>query len=68
MRRPLQNRHFGQKIKIPKKHVKIRFASDLELLSAKKIARKNSQYSRNETIFEIRYKAKAIALQNRHFK
>ena len=57
---PMQNPHFGSKIKIPKNMSK----SILDIIyscSVQKTAPKNTKYSRNETIFKIAHHAKAIA-------
>ena len=57
---PLQNPHFGSKIKIPKNMSK----SILQIISScsvQKTALKNTKYLRNETIFKIAHHAKAIA-------
>ena len=56
---PMQNPHFGSKIKIPKLMSK----SVLQVIyscSVQKTAPKNTQYSRNETILKIGYHAKAM--------
>ena len=56
----MQNPHFGSKIKIPKRHVKI----DSKIIyscSLQKTAPKNTKYSTNESIFKISHHAKAIA-------
>ena len=56
----LQNRDFGSKIKIPQNMSK----SILEVIkssSVQKTARKNTNYSRNETILKIGHHAKPIA-------
>ena len=58
--KPLQNRHFGSKIKIPKNMSK----SILQVISSssvQKTAPKNTKYSRNETILKIGHHAKPIA-------
>ena len=52
----MQNPHFGSKIKIPKKHVKIHYANHFELFCAKNVS-KNTQYSRNESILKIGHHA-----------
>ena len=57
---PMQNPHFGSKIKIPKNMSK----SILQIIyscSVKKIAPKNTKYTTKETILKIGYHAKAIA-------
>ena len=57
---PMQNPHFGSKLKIPKNKSK----SILQIIyscSVTKTAPKNTKYSRNETIFKIAHHAKAIA-------
>ena len=57
---PMQNSHFGSKIKIPKNISK----SILQIIyscSVKKTSRKNTKYSRNETILKNGHHAKAIA-------
>ena len=56
----MQNPHFGSKIKIPKKHVKIHSTNHYSC-SVQKTAPKNTKYSRNETILKIGHHAKAIA-------
>ena len=59
-----QNPHFGSKIKIPKNMSK----SILQIMyscSVQATARKNTKYSRNETILKIGHHAKP--LQNPHF-
>ena len=56
---PTQNRHFESKIKIPKSISK----SILQIIysfSVQKTARKNTEYSRNESILKIGHHAKAI--------
>ena len=56
----MQNNHFGSKIKIPKIIAK----SVLQIIyicALQKTARKNTKYSRNETILKIGHYAKAIA-------
>ena len=56
----MQNPHFGSKIKIPKNVKK----SALQIIYSyflQKTARKNTKYSRNETILKIGHHAKAIA-------
>ena len=60
MQRPMQNRDFGSKIKIPKNMSK----SILQIIysySVQKTARKHTKYWRNESIFKIGHHAKAIA-------
>ena len=55
----MENGQFGSKIKIPKNMSK----SILQIIyscSAQKTARKNTKYSRNESIFKIGHHAKAI--------
>ena len=57
---PMQNPHFGSKIKIPIKMSK----SILQIIyscSVQKTALKNTKHSTNETIFKIGHHAKAIA-------
>ena len=57
---PMQNPYFGSKIKIPKNMSK----SILQIIyscSAQKTARKNTKYSRNESILKIGHHAKATA-------
>ena len=57
---PMQNPHFGSKIKIPKNMSK----SILQIIyscSVQKTAPKNTKYSRNESILKIGHHAKAIA-------
>ena len=57
---PLQNPHFGSKIKIQKKMSK----SILHIFQSCPVqatARRNTKYSRNETIFKMGHHAKAIA-------
>ena len=56
----MQNAIFGSKIKIPKNMSK----SILQIIyscSVQKTARKNTKYSRNETILKIGHLANAIA-------
>ena len=56
----MQNPHFGSKIKIAKNITK----SILQIIYncfVQKTAPKNTNYSRNETIFKIGHHAKAIA-------
>ena len=56
----MQNPHFGSKIKIPKNLPK----SILQIVKTscvQKAARKNTKYSRNETILKITHHAKAIS-------
>ena len=56
----MQNPHFGSKLKIPKNMSK----SILQIIytcSVQKTARKNTKYSRNETILKISNNAEAIA-------
>ena len=56
----MQNPHFGSKIKISKNILK----SILQIIysfSVQKTARKNTKYSRNESILKIGHQAKAIA-------
>ena len=60
MQRPMQNPHFGSKIKIPKDMSK----SILQIIYScplQKTAPKNTKYSRNESILKIGHHAKAIA-------
>ena len=65
----MQNPHFGSKIKIPKDMSK----SILQIIyscSVQKPARKQTKYSRNETILKNGHHAKAImqrSMQNPHF-
>ena len=62
----MQNPHFGSKIKIPKNMSK----SILQIIyscSVQKTARKNTKYSRNESILKIGPYPKAIPMQNPHF-
>ena len=57
---PMQNPHFGSKIKILKNMSK----SILQIIyssSVQKTAPKDTKYSRNETICKIAHHAKAIA-------
>jgi len=57
-----QNPHFGSKIKIPKNMSK----SILQIMyscSVQATTRKNTKYSRNETIFKIGHHAKALQNQ-----
>ena len=58
---PLQNGHFGSKIKIEKKYAENDSLIMLELFCAKNAWEKN-KYSRNNTILKIGHHAKAIAL------
>ena len=68
---PLQNPHFGSKIKIPKNSSK----SILQMIQScfvKKTAKKKSKYLRNESILKIGHHEKALAKsslwdKNRHF-
>ena len=58
--KPLQNPHFGSKIKIPKNMSK----AILEIISScsvQKTARKITKYFRNETILKIGHHTKATA-------
>ena len=50
----------GQKLKMPKTWGK-RFCKNIRVVLCKKTARKNTKYSRNETILKIGHLAKAIA-------
>ena len=43
---PMQNLHFGSKIKIPKKHVKIHCANHLELFGAIKHSQKHKIFEK----------------------
>ena len=60
----MQNPHFGSKIKIPKKHVKIHPMNHFSC-SVQKTPRKNTKYPRNEAILKIGHHAKPM--QNPHF-
>ena len=56
----MENAHFGSKVKIPKHTLK----SILQIIyttCVQKTARKNTKYSRKETILKIGHHAKAIA-------
>ena len=57
---PMQNPHFGSKIKIPKNMSKY-ILQIISSCSVQKTAPKNTKYSRNETILKIGHHAKAIA-------
>ena len=60
MHRPMQNPHFGSKIKLPKNMSK----SILQIISScsvQKSARKKTKYSTNDIILKIGHYAKAIA-------
>ena len=57
---PIQNPHFGSKIKIPKNMSKS-ILQIIQSCSVQKTARKNTKYSRNETILKIGHHAKARA-------
>ena len=59
----MENPHFGSKIKIPKNMSKsiLQFTQSC---SVQKTARKNTKYSRNESIFKIGHHAKALARKN----
>ena len=57
---PLQNGHFKSKIKIAT-NMRTTILQDYQSCSAQKTARKNTKYSRNETILKISHLAKAIA-------
>ena len=57
----LQNGQLGSKIKNAKNMRKIILQDDYSC-SVQKIARKNTKYSRNETILKVGHLAKAIAL------
>ena len=52
----MQNPHFGSKIKIQKKHVKIHSTNHLQLFW-QKTAPKNTKYSRNKSILKIGHHA-----------
>ena len=56
----MQNPHFGSKINIPKT-VSKSILQIISSFSAQKTAPKNTKSSRNETIFKICQRAKAIA-------
>ena len=58
--KPVQNAHFGSKIKIPKNIPKT-ILQPYSSCSVQKTARKNNKYSRNKTILKNGYLAKAIA-------
>ena len=49
----MQNPHSGSKITIPEKHVKIYSTKHIQLFCAKKPLKKNTKYSRKETILNI---------------
>ena len=53
---PLQNPHFGSKIKI-KKNMSKSILQIISSCSVQKIAPKNTKYSRNETILKIGHHA-----------
>ena len=57
---PLQNGQFGSKIKNAK-NMRKTILQEHKSCSVQKIARKNTKYLRNETIFKIGHLAKAIA-------
>ena len=57
---PLQNDHFGSKIKIPQ-NISISILKLIQGCSGQKTARKNIKYSRNESIWKIGHHLKAIA-------
>ena len=61
---PLQNPHFGSNIKIAKKICQDPFCKSFGVVLCKKTAKKNTKYSRNETILKIGHHAKAIAFAN----
>ena len=52
----MQNPHFGSKMKIPKKHVRIHSTNHLSC-SVQKSAPKNTKYSRNESVLKIGHHA-----------
>ena len=56
----MQNRQFGSKIFFSKNMPKMNLQEELSC-SVQKTARKNSQYSRNETILKINHFGKSIA-------
>ena len=56
---PMQNPHFGSKIKIPK-HMSKSILEIIYSCSLQKTAPKNTKYSKNKTIFKIGHHAKAI--------
>ena len=56
----MQNHDFGSKIKIPKNLSKF-IVEMIYSCSLEKTARKNTKYSRNESIIKIGHHAKAIA-------
>ena len=56
----MQNPHFGSKIKI-KKNMSKSILQNFYSCFVQKPARKNTKYSRNETILKIGHHAKAIA-------
>ena len=63
---PMQNRHFGSKIKISKNM----FKSILQIIyscSVQKTSPKNTKYSRNESILKIGHHVKAIARAKSQF-
>ena len=57
---PLQNGEFGSKIKNTKNMPKT-IVQEHQICSVQKPIRKNTKYSRNETILKIGHLAKAIA-------
>ena len=56
----MQNPHFGSKIKIPK-NMSYLILQIIYSCFVQKTARKNTKYSRNETILKAGHHAKAIA-------
>ena len=50
-----------------KKHVKIHFKNHLEFCVKNRSKKKNTKYSRNETILKIGNDARAISMQTPHF-
>ena len=59
---PMQNLHFGLKIKIPK-NISKSFLLIIYSCSLQKTAPENTKYSRNETILKIGHHAKAAIMQ-----
>ena len=57
---PLQNGQFGSKIK-KAKNMRKTILQDYKSCSVQKTTRKNTKYSRNETILQKAHLAKAIA-------
>ena len=62
----MQNPHFKSKIKIPI-NMSNPFYKSFRVVLYKKNSRKNTKYSRNETMLKIGHHAKAEPMQNPHF-